>query len=61
MRLEILFYGDATAELYTRISDRIFDDVPPQMKLLNMAIQILVCCLTFKHKKQSICNKTIAA
>ena len=34
------------------ISDRIYDDIPPQMKNLNMVIPILMFFLTFTHRKQ---------
>ena len=39
------------------ISDRIYDDIPPQMKNLNMVIPILMYFLTFTHRKHFIlCN-----
>ena len=34
------------------ISDCIYDDIPPQMKILNMVIPILMHFLTFTHRKQ---------
>ena len=36
-----LFYGDASTEPLNVISERISDDLHPQMKILNMAIPIL--------------------
>ena len=44
IRSEISFYGDAYA-----ISDRISDDIHPQMKNLNMVIPILMHFLFFTH------------
>ena len=41
IRSEIYFYGGALAEPYNMISDRIYDDIPSQMKILNIAIPIL--------------------
>ena len=32
------------------IYDRIYDDIPPQMKILNMVIPILMYFLTFTHR-----------
>ena len=42
IRLEISFYDDASAEPQNRISDRIYDDIPLQMKKLNNVITILM-------------------
>ena len=36
------------------ISDRIYDDIPPQMKILNMVIPILMYFLTFTNRKHFI-------
>ena len=36
--LVILFYYDASAEPYNMISDRIDDDLPPKVKILNTVI-----------------------
>ena len=33
--MEIKFYGDKLAEPINMISNRILDDIPPQMKILN--------------------------
>ena len=41
IRSEIQFYGDSRAERYNMISERISDDIPPQMKNLNTVIPIL--------------------
>ena len=43
------------------ISDRIYDDIPPQMKLLNMVIPILMYFLTLTHRKHFILCKTLAS
>ena len=42
------------------ISDSIYDDIPPQMKILNMDIPILMYFLTFTHRKHFILCKTLA-
>ena len=42
MRSEVGFYGDALAEQKNIISERISDDIPPQMKFLNIVIPILM-------------------
>ena len=42
IRSETEFYGDAQAEPSNVISQRISDYIPPQMKLLNMVIPILM-------------------
>ena len=34
------------------ISDRIYDDIPPQMKNLNMVIPILMYFLSFTQKRK---------
>ena len=41
--------------------DRIYDDIPPQMKNLNMVIPILMYFLTFTHRKHFILCKTLAS
>ena len=38
----------------TMISDRISDDIPPQMKNLNMVIPILMYYLTLTHLTQLV-------
>ena len=40
------------------ISDRIYDDILPQIKILNMVIPILIYFLTFTHRKYFIVCKT---
>ena len=42
------------------ISDRIYDDKPPQMKKINMVIPILMYFLTFTHRKHFILCITLA-
>ena len=42
------------------ISDRIYDDIPPQMKILNMVIPILMYFLTFTHRKHFILRKNVS-
>ena len=42
------------------ISDRIYDDIPPQMKILNMVIHILMYFLTFTHRKHFILCKNVS-
>ena len=38
IRSEIMFYGSVDASPYNKISDRISDDIPPQIKKLNTVI-----------------------
>ena len=42
------------------VSDGIYDDIPPQMKILNMVIPILMDFLTFTHRKHFILRKTLS-
>ena len=58
---EILFYGDALAEPLNIISERISDDIPPQMINLNMAIPILMYFLSFTHQNQIFPAKILVA
>ena len=39
IRSEIMFYGDTP----NKISDRISDDIPPQMTNLNTVIPLIIC------------------
>ena len=39
------------------ISDRIYDDIPHQMKILDMVIPILMYVLIFTHRKHFFCAK----
>ena len=53
IRSEIMFYGSANASPYNKISDRISDDIPPQMTNLNtvnpqIINQFLSGCVYFK-------------
>ena len=43
------------------ISERISDDIPPQMTNLNMVIPILMYFLTVTHQSQAFASKTLAA
>ena len=43
------------------ISERISDDIPPQMKNLNMVIPILMYFLTLTYQNQAFASKTLAA
>ena len=43
------------------ISDRIYNNIPPQMKILNMVIPILMYFLTFTHRKHFILCKTLTS
>ena len=45
------------------ISERISDDIPPQMTNLNVyiVIPILMYFLTFTHQNQAFASKTLAA
>ena len=40
------------------ISERISDDIPPQMTNLNMVIPILMYVLTFSYQNQAFASKT---
>ena len=44
---EILFNVDAGAEPLNVISEHIYDNIPPQMKILNMVITILMYLYSF--------------
>lgn len=50
---EILFYGNMSAELLNMISNCIYDDIPPQIKILNIVFPILMCFLTSTHQKHT--------
>ena len=50
-----LFYGNASVEPYNIISDRIYDDVPPQIKILNIVIPILMSFYTLHIKNTIFC------
>ena len=50
IRPEILFY--------VNLSTGIYHDLPPQMKILNMVVLILMYILTFTHQKHFILCKT---
>ena len=39
------------------ISERISDDIPPQMTNLNMVIPVLMYFLTFSHQNQAFASK----
>ena len=39
------------------ISDRIYDDVPPQMKILNMVIPILLYFFLLQSKNKVFASK----
>ena len=41
------------------ISDRKYDDIPTQMKNLNMVIPILMYFLTFTHRKQKVSKTSV--
>ena len=43
------------------ISERISDDIPPQMTNLNMVIPILMYFLIFTHQNQVFASKILAA
>ena len=47
IRSEILFYSDLLAEPKNMISEYISDKIPPQMKILNMVIPILMHFCSF--------------
>ena len=53
IRSEILFYGDGSAEPQNIISERVSDDIPPQMRILNIVITILMYFLTFTRQNPS--------
>ena len=40
------------------VSDHIIDDIPPQMKILNVVIPILMHFLTFLRQRHSILHQT---
>ena len=43
------------------ISERISDDIPPQMTKLDMVIPILMHFLSFTHRNQVFAAKTLVA
>ena len=42
------------------ISDRIYDDIPPQMKILNMVFPILMYFLTFTNREHFIFMQNVS-
>ena len=61
IRSEILFYSDAQAELYNVISKRMSNFIPPQMKILNMVIPILIhfcSSVLIWEQHKAVCHPT---
>ena len=44
-----------------QMKNSIYDDIPPQMKNLNMVIPILMYFLTFTHRKHFILGINLAS
>ena len=55
--MEILFYSDALEEPSNLISDHKTYDMPPQMKILNMVIPILMHFWTLILQKHIILHQ----
>ena len=49
IRSEISFYSDALVEPLNMISDRTYDNIPLQMKILNVVIPILMYFLHIEN------------